>query len=510
MPEPRAQSTKTYERLLDQVVANMGPRKGSAPPNWVRALPFREPGLANILNSFSCGSFSDSDQIQEWNPFSQRPMYEHESQFKNRLGADFKHVGNTAQRLLVLAHECMHVLLWEPFFGGNFVPKKDNFIPLSLAFEGFCFWHTDMVLNSKVSLRAPDGEKVFDRFSISQDHLHPKTAFEVLGLSDPKTILKIYVDAFRGIETELSRKSDHPLVWFLAQRIYSFSAFNKVGPAGMFRVFNEMGLFDRYRRDFCQVSGIPAILSADALKYPIAQDPEGYLWTIFAEEFDKINGLDREKIQRIRLRRAIQTRAYFALSLQHILSLGSVVADRGFSLMRSREEVNSHYNRLKEILARLANGEPVTVLTPAVTRADDAYSKGARTHFKRFNARTAAREQLYPEISPYTKLSLTDDRERLSAKALKEFGYGVLTRFVDKEIDFINSPRRTRELFGLAHQLSVAISRLDRPTLAKKKQLSNAISRLLGHDQVFKRWSLPLASVDPSNNFFREILFIYQ
>jgi hypothetical protein len=133
MPPVNEQKLEDYLGFIKRAGVHLGPRSGLQLPGRISGLPIEIPGLENLLNSFSSGSAHDKVRdIEEWNPFSQRPIYEVDPPLKPSLGGEFLRIGDTAHRFIILAHEAMHVLMWEPFFCGHFKPNRREFRELSL------------------------------------------------------------------------------------------------------------------------------------------------------------------------------------------------------------------------------------------------------------------------------------------------------------------------------------------------------------------------------------------
>lgn len=509
MPPVTEQRIEDYLVFIKKAGAYLGPRSSLQAPKHISGMPIHLPGLENLLNSFSSGSAHDKvKDIEEWNPFSQRPIYEVDPQLKPSIGNEFLRIGDTAHRFIILAHEAMHVLMWEPFFCGQFRPSRHEFRELSLAFEGFCFWYADLVVNEKMRLTFPDGESVLERCSVSQTAVHPKTGFKLLRLQSPRKAMNTYIDAFCGYETSLSRKTKDPIVLNLAERFYSFYSSTVEGPNGMFQVFKQFGLLDEFFTRFCRARGLPSLLPGEITSFRASENVRNYCWRVFEQGMKHIEGLSTEAIKGVRLRRSIQMRAYFAFSLRHLLRAGHIRTQRGgFPAAKVLANLQKYIDQLEVAIGELVGEPKAAVLT--IKNADTYFSREIRSSFLRHDVRAAARAQLVPDLPGHSQLILDERRENISARKLRLFARAVLNEYVRPNLDFSGKKAASTSLAAL----SVDVARIIAPgrmPLARKRRLSRKLDQILAHELVFPMWSLPLASVNPERNDFREILFIYK
>lgn len=505
---------EAYVTFLNSANARLGPRRQAHDSDKILRLPIAIEGLENLINSFSSGSPHDRvKDLEEWNPFSQRPIFEVDPKISPSLSYDFDYVSDIAHRFIVLVHEAMHVLLWEPFFCGRFKPNRTNFRDLSLAFEGFCFWYAEIVVNGKLNFKFPDGEGVLERNSVSQSLAHPQSAFRGLKLTDPRQIMQIYTQAFRGYETKLSQPTTDPIVLNLAERFYSFCITTVRGPHGMFEAFKEFGLFDEFYSRFCKVRELPSLLPESLLGFPMNLDTDTYCWKMYAEGMKHVAGLNHKQIVQVRLRRAIQTRAYFAYCLKHTIDSRNFSAHAKFPASKTLKGINTYINILESSIASLRLDHRQS--KRQLWTADQAFEHDVRKPLQKYKVLTTVRSQLVPELPGHSKLKVNEDRSSLSPAKLTKFAQGVLQTYVKPKLEFNRNSRAsvglaktTLRILKLTHKIEGSRNHEHKAKWARS--LSTEIDAVLKHELVFTQWSLPLAAINPARNSFREILFIYK
>lgn len=514
MPNNSEHSLAIYSAFLKSANRNLGPRNKMGRSKWIAGIPVQAQGLENLLNSFYTGSPNDKvKDIEEWNPFSQRPIYILPRRYPRTLYSEFESIADAANRLVVMAHEAMHVLLWEPFFCGHFIPSKRNFRHLSLGFEGFCFWYADIIVNGKIRLEYPDGERALERCSASQQSVHPRTAFELLEIKDPRKTMEIYVAAFLGYETYFTQHLENPIIRNLAERFYSFYSLTVDAPNGMFQSFKEFGLLDDFYIRFCKPRGLPSILPDAVLSRSPALNLEDYCWTVYNDGLKHIETLDRRSIKSVRVRRGIQTRAYFAYSLRNTIRKHQYKAKTPLPRNSIVPRIDEYLDLLSAALTKISRDHEQAEL--AMHAADHFYTRQILGPLKIHEVHATARAQLAPQLRGHSKLVLHEHREHFSSANISHFSRSVMDMYVRPALDFEREGKKSKELTGLMMDTLDSLTQLKRIRNEDKRteikaSVSKKIDQMLGHELVFKRWSLPLSANDPAANIFHEINFIYK
>ncbi len=465
-------------------------------------LPVQLAGLRPLLNSMSSYSPHSRDpHVEEWNPFSQRPIFEIDTHLDHGLDRDFNLMTNTVHRFIIMAHEAMHILMWEPFFTGHTCPRACDFRPWSLAFEGFCFWISDVILNRKINLYEPDGQRSFERYSVSQPHFHPRRAFADLGLKDDASILDAYLHAFGGYASPLSRTKS-PIPQNLARRAYSFYGLTKKSPAQMFGNFKSIGLFDEYFARFCKIRAIPALLPERILTADLRGDLHGYCQNIYRAGLMHIEQLPEFQIENVRQRRALQTRAYFAFSLRFLLASGNVLAPSRTLLRPCIGTIRAYIDGLEGLMAQLCEGRSAPAVARDLRELDHAYSRDTRAVFLRQNAMVGRRESILPDFPGHTVLQPNEDRSHIKPKNMIAFAQALAQHALHL---------KQASLLPAVHALMASVQECKNANAPRNTlhRLSLHANRLLRHPDFVKKWSIPLSSFDPAHNSYRELLFLH-
>jgi hypothetical protein len=456
-----------YARFLGRLERQLAGRPAATTP-----LPVELPGLSALLASFATAAPAPPD---EWNPFAQRLFHRTAVEAPRALARDLEAATVVVDRFIELAHEAMHVLLWEPLFVGRC--SRAGFVERSLAFEGHCFWYADIVVTRALRVRLPDGELARGRSALSQPRFHPYRAFASLGITNPREILDHYLDAFTGIRGALYARRDRTFVKDLFRQLASMYFISKDASAALAARLDDIGVFGELRRRF-GFAGLPALLPDDLLAL---DDPRALCHAIATTGLRHVDALPPRTLRRVRERRAIQTRAYAACSLRVALERGLV-----FSPSRRRvrtapivAEIARYLAQLEAALHRLADGAPIADVQRACRASDRVYSRRIRGAVG--DLWMARRTMILPRLATPTG----------------ELGLGVR--------DDAGAIRR--------HVLELALRALDRsPAIAAPmaRVLANrrgSLDALLREPAILAGWSVPLAAIDPEANRFRELHF---
>ncbi len=508
MTSSAIRSIEPYDRFMTKANLVLGPKRDGK-LHWLTELPIKELGLCNLLNSMDAGSPHTHDPpLQDWNPFSQRPIYELEPEIKDQFRYDFLRHADVTCRFLVLAHEAMHVLMWEPFFTGRMRPSKNNFPYLSLSFEGFCFWHTDIVVNAQIKTQAPDGESLFTRHSVSQPTVHPSKALSQLKLKDPRQIMDTYLKAFTGHETAFSENVQNPLIYNFAERFYAFYKSTLKPAAKMHSTLQDLGVFTDFFSRYCRVDDIPAALPGALLDENLTSQTSNYCWNVYTKGLPYLHNLNRQEIFAIRLRRSLQTRAYFAFSLKFLLENEHFLASSEFNKAATLQHLEDYLERLEDALSILSKSRAVAQVFQLRKKADQFFSRKVRAPLRLANVRSTRKELIYPLLPHHSRLQIGEDRSHLSPKTLGRFAQEVLNRTVIPCLQDAD-PSLIRDIRHLSQKI-LDLHGSMRSLQIKARSLSQALDQVLSHETILKNWSLRLDTIHPEYNCFQELIFHYK
>ncbi|HUP57407.1 MAG TPA: hypothetical protein VM598_08145 [Bdellovibrionota bacterium] len=507
------QTFQTYAQAVEYF------RRTPAPESQHPRIPYCfGPGLTAIHDSISAVAIGESRSEQgpvlEWNPLSQRPVFYHPPSERDGLEQGFMRVSEQLWRFISISHEAMHVALWEPFFTGHWRPQsKSEFLSFSLKNEGACFFYSDIVVASSVRERFPDGEFVFNRGFQSSPNFHPYRAFRALGITDPARILDEYLAAFAGEPCRLSSAAREPngFAASLAGKIRAFYNGTSKPNALLHQMLSSTGILGEYHARFCSVRGLPSLFEAETQALCAAGDFDSFIRTVFEAELGKLDRCDPSLLTRVRLRRAIQTRAYFASQLGYILSNGLHLGKApAHALKAIGDGVASYLIRLESILRQLARDPNERKQHQELEAADRYFETRCRRPLEKAELWCAKRYWIFPEdvalsVGVSGNGARPVDRDQARRNIL------FLVRQLSRRITAGMSTTEQERLLKVIGSLSSCSESWAR---GKRKFLSKAeterLARALGSADARPLWSLPLSAVDPLNNRFRELLFVYR
>jgi hypothetical protein len=473
----------------------------------------RLPGLTQALGSISsCAqpSFEGRGlQREEWNPLSQRPSLPRGSP-RGDAEDRFSLIAQAVEKVVILAHEAMHVLLWEPFFAGRIGRLTEtDFTAYSLAFEGYCFFYADIVVTPLLRERFPDGELVLSRSAVSSPYFHPYRVFKALGITDRTQILRTYVQAFGGYETPLvTRRVSSPLVHDFARRAYRFHASHRRDSRRLYRALRHMGLFAGLAERFCRVEGIPSLLGEDLLDTLQESGSLAFCQGLHERGMRRLARAPSAHLQRVRLRRALQTRAYFAFQLRTVLVERLYVPAASLSCRQAAivTTIDRYLDRLERALGMLTAHVATREIQSAQQQSDRLFSRDVRGPLLAAKAWVGRRELIHPRR----------ELARLDVLACGSEGRGDEQAYLSL-VQRLLGMANPRHLDGPARRMpSVLLRPLIDGALARGQDeaascaFTGALREALAEPALLETWSVPLSAIDPLHNRFRDLTFVYE
>jgi len=381
-------------------------------------------------------------------------------------------------------------------------------------FEGYCFWYADIVLNRRLRIKLPDGEFAFTRSAISSPHFHPFRAFEALGLKNNLEILEVYLAGFAGYESALYKKKSQSL--FTADLFKIINGFYTVSLkplAGLKQELDSVNIFTDFRDRFCNVPGLPGLLPSKLLRTKFTEDPYNFCHRVYLEGMPAIAKLSQSYIQRVLIRREIQTRAYSASVL-----LGAFRTDRIYfpkpvrpsEKAKTEEYLEEYLHRLEEALRSLAQNKSTQKAEAMFKAADILYKRKVFDFVRKKNLWISKRTSILPSVdTPLNFLNPGAGMNPNNRRALHNFAEELAGRLLKKSHELKKDRAELQDLqLKLANLLKqdVAVGR------SRKGQAAwiRAFNDLMKQPLMLKGWSVRLDAIDPSQNQFRELLFIYE
>ncbi len=460
-------------------------------------------GLFRTMSAVNATKEGASDE--EWNPLSQRPHSPLPATASDGLGHELRTLKTAVDAFTTLAHEMMHVALWEPYFIGRWRPRgRQSFVEFSLMAEGYCFFFSDVVVSGAIRVRLPDGEYALERRTAENAFFHPARAFQALGIEDREEILDVYLEGFRGRKTRLWQpRGGSAYAASLADQVHEFYDDTLLPLHDLHAAIESFQGISEFHRRFCRIPGLPTFLGDAA---PDGGDFKEYFAEFYRTGLTTLDALEDVAIDRIRQRRMLQMRAYYALQVRWLLGDGVMVA-RGLPAAARRKvqtHVANYLNGLERLLKDLGKrADPLP--KEALQTLDAAYDDQVRDRLVAHDAWVGKRWMLVPRraggsICVAEPPTLEGREARIKLLQLSAYLVNELMRRV-----------RTSETIAERAALMEQITRI--AALGADAKASFALRRLgkeLMRPLVRGVWSVPMASFDPAGNQFRELVFSYQ
>ena len=331
----------------------------------------------------------------------------------------------------------------------------------------------------------------------------PYRAFEILGETDENKILKIYLSAFQGIPSKLTRtKKRSPFIAGLSERLYLFYNVSVKPVQGLYNVMDEIGIFAEFYERFCSVPNIPTFLSPQLFQCSKNRTRDDFFLQIYNNELKQIENLSPMIAKRVNLRRSLQTRAYFAFQLQMILQKHSIIS-LGRSQFSSKElatSVRIYIDMLEKALRALCHNESVISVMRNMNVADTYYEKNVRRQFLKLKLWVGTRNFLFPPREVENINIATNTPIPLSRKQRAGLSSFFLKR-VHEQVRISTSLAQKEKYLQALSDLLKSISR---------SQSTRSVSKILASPTLLSLWSVSLSAVNPVANKFQELLFVYE
>lgn len=471
------------------------------------------PGLKALFLSMSAVAPAVPDtSSEEWNPLSQRPHSALPPSISDELGAEITALKTAVDEFTILSHEMMHIALWEPFFAGYWRPRsRQAFRTFSLMAEGYCYFFSDIVVSGAVRVLLPDGEFAHDRQTPSNARFHPVRAFQALGIENHEMILDTYLEGFHGQSTRLWQpRGTSDFAASLAAQAYAFYAGSKPLLDDLYGALVELGVLKDYYQRFCAIPGLPTFLPpSDGRGILDSEDPKSYFVNFYRTVFPHLAAMSASQLKELKWRRMVQMRAYYASQVRWLLRRGSVVA-RGMTAASQRQalqDIESYLDGLEGLVQGLVHKRDKSFLT-TLSHIDRLYSKNVRAKFLTHDVWCGHRWL----IAPRRAGGLISLHEPLPAKdkAARKNLSDVVTYLVEEltaQLPDCKTAAARAEIF----KRLVAVAAIGEKGDGEMTRVGmERLRRELRKPYALSIWSLPLASFDPVNNRYRELLFSYQ
>lgn len=501
----RATVVSDHFEIIDRMAERLRSEPYGAGEEASTPLLDRLPGLLQLFNSLASPSWTErfpgNRRLEEWNPLSQRVLLPDAALPRlSAMECDFNLVQAHTQTFVEWAHEAVHVLLLEPLLTGRMqLASPDGFKRLYTAGEAFAFWYADMVVTRVVRSLAPEAEFVYNRSAASNLTFHPEEAFRRLGLDDPEQVLRAYVRAFLDdagpIVTGLDPYGKH-----LRNKIRDFYRDTSKAVVELHTLYLDFGVQEFLDR-FCGQSDLPSLFTPEQLESAQRLPLEDYVVELGLRILPSMMTLDRERVERVALRRHIQTRAYHAWFLSKLLEKDWISTLRDVDLAAATKGLSRYLLRLEGALEQLRLGAAPASVRGRLRRADAGYDRTIREPQLEARGFVRRRAFLHPYFEPTDGvIGLADQALPLSRGRM----VAVVRRLINK-LDWGTAFERE----GDHETLATIYTFLTLAKTADLQSVREAYNLVLTRPDVLPFWSVYIAAAQPSRNVFREFAFAF-
>lgn len=442
----------------------------------------------NIFRTFASRSYDN----EEWNPLNQVLPLQTQKRVNSRFfGHQMLDSWLNVYRRVTAVHEAMHILLLEPFFIGklNFKSLQD-FEYCYLAFEGATVWHMELTATPAYDSKHFDGESLYARAGITTPSFSHRAALRALSTSSEDETLKLYIDCFTGCHTKLAQ-SDNIYARNLAVRLYS-SFFDSKKPMQLLHnQLTSLGIIDEFQNRFCKIPNLPTILPPTVTKFNPSKEMSDYCHCFFRLGIPHMDRLPLHQVQLIRIRRKLQTRAYFAFCLLRALERKQFFSRKATF---STKEIPQIVADLKEYLVTLEG----TLQQPLLQGKSKTCNKEIAAADKFFDC------QIFKKLK---KLDLWMSKRLLYAPPGQSMSLGYIGHSESRKIKLKDFSNLAQLFLKYPHDESITLEKKIEEIVELSKNRGNptVYNRIISQPHFRKVWSQPLYSINPNQENYREL-----
>lgn len=460
--------------------------------------------IANV----TIGSNDGGIQVGDWNPFTQRPPAE----IGPALDTEIRPLAEVGRVLTFIAqylHEVVHIYAAESFLSGqiDYFENEAEFTQYMLGNEAFATWHSEIVVCQKIGRALGDLRLNFNLSSVQNPGFEPLRALELSGLSSHSKSLNFFIDSLLGdVPQELrsSRGRQKKLMLRMLHSVLRGFYVGTIDPLALLhKHYQQTGLLREFYFRYCRVDGIPSLLEVPRNLKQLNNEKEYFKFLI--RSMKSLNQLSKLQVLKIKSRRKLQMRAYFALSVRNTLlhhldiSASSKILPK---LARNKVIVNieQYLSELERMLCELGDLRKISQIN------DFALQIG--TLDKAYSTKVAKKLRQYKLRSNGIKIIIEGNNPFVSGANFDASGKGPVGK---KELRLIQTYLTRCHLFATyrSDHLSEMIYILHKLKIQKKVNRKKLYNELLMHPKFVNFWSPKLWDFDPMQEKFKEMSFVY-
>jgi hypothetical protein len=254
------------------------------------------------------------------------------------------------------------------------------------------------------------------------------------------------------------------------------------------------------------------LLDEAPAKAAAGSDRKAYFEGFFQYGLPRLASLTSAEVTRVRWRRMLQMRAYYALQIRWLIQEGLVVARTWTAPLARRlvQHIDSYLDGLRDLLVQLARRASQSP-EAALAQLDATYDEQVRTPCQAHDAWAGHRWLIAPRRAGglVNVLAATPAKGRAAKVHLLQ----TVTFLVDELTQRLRDGKTVEARSEILAQLQRVAGLGATGGLGKATATATAARQLrseLARPDLLPIWSVPLASFDPAGNRYRELAFSYQ
>lgn len=295
-----------------------------------------------------------------------------------RRGLRLDEASVCAYAFTLMAEQAVRAMLWEPLFIGA-SPRRAaaEFKRQCDAYEGAVHWYRDLNVVSSLRDAAPGAELFIPERGQLVANFHTYRLFSGFSPRSRET-LEYFISHFEGRREGMRAKAFRDHYGLSSSRQVALSSFR-----------GEKRYPRAFAREFFQISKLPTFFSESLVASFHADEPSAYCRKVFAAMARDLSKCDAGLRRRVRLRRALQRRAYQV----------ALMRDQLRDSHRAATGLVHYLQEVRELLELLAKGTSVAALEQQTEALDRSFERNVRPHFRGARAQEAKpiSYRLWPE-----------------------------------------------------------------------------------------------------------------
>jgi len=403
---------------------------------------------------------------------------------------DFPWMSTVMRNYTRTARNAIESLLWEPFFAGQHLPSRSTTVKLSKEHRAAAYWFSDFILARSIREATPRGEIMPSEGPQQLHCFHPYRALHAKGVRNQDQALAVYLQGFTATASASSNLAR------ALGKFYSAEIPNATKSLALHDGLVNAGIYTEFYRRFCALTNIPTAA------------PDGVSPQTLSAVLSRLSALPAKLRTQIKLRRALQTRAYFALCTRHLLHQDQCFSHKPLNIKLTIEELESYLDDLQLLLQSLCKSASLATIDLGIRKADQLYGNTVGRRLAKSQTWVGSRILLNRKFHHNPTMELGHSYKINNGAELAEYANGLVLKLAMPSVSIYAAPKASEAVLKLAIQTrNLATAVHARSTPADLRRLSRKCEELLKSDLVVTKWSAPLSANQPINNCFRELLF---